>query len=100
MDVITANSLNRVLEIQTSLGKGTAFTIDYGGPQHLLTARHLLPEGESHPEVTIANRFAAHTLRLDLLPVEPDTADIAVAPLEKPVTPELPITPNRDGIIY
>lgn len=100
MDLVTANSFERVLEISTALGSGTAFSIPYAGREYLVTARHLLPEGDPRPEVSIASRHMARTLRLDLLPTDPATADVAVAPLPEAVTPTLPLAAGKDGIIW
>ncbi len=100
MDLVTANSFERVLEIRTGLGSGTAFSIPYVGREYLVTARHLLPEGDPRPEVSIASRHMTGTLRLELLPTDPATADVAVAPLPDAVTPTLPLAAGRDGIIW
>lgn len=97
---MTANTIERTLEIQTALGSGTAFTIDHYGRQYVVTARHLLPRGEQHPEVQLSNRYMRRTLRLDLLDVEPDTADVAVSLLPDPLTPDLPLPASRDGLVW
>jgi S1-C subfamily serine protease len=100
VDLVTANTFERILEIQTELGAGTAFTIERAGHEYLVTARHLLPQGTDQPEVTISSRHMRRTLRLHLLPVEPESADVAVASLDEPVTPTLPLPTGRDGIIW
>lgn len=100
MDLVTANAFERVLEIRTALGAGTAFTLERNGREHVVTARHLLPNGESRPQATLSSRHITRTLRLDLLPAEPENADVAVAPLPEPMTPTLPLAAGKDGIIW
>lgn len=101
MDFVTSNALERVLEIQTSVKSGTAFTIDHGGAQYLVTARHLLPPSEAHPQVQVSNRHVGSLdLRLDLLPVDPDTADVAVSLLPGPITSDLPLPATSNGLVF
>lgn len=100
VDLVTANAFERVLEIRTALGAGTAFTLERNGREHVVTARHLLPNGESRPQATLSSRHITRTLRLDLLPAEPENADVAVAPLPEPMTPTLPLAAGKDGIIW
>jgi acetyl esterase len=42
MPLVTANVWERVLEISTSLGSGTAFVLDIAGSSYVITAAHLL----------------------------------------------------------
>jgi hypothetical protein len=112
--LVEAQAYERVLEIKTSVGTGTAFTIDYpfsgtgtapgqpdeGGRQYLITAKHLLPPSESHPRVELENRFFRAELELDLLAVSPAIADVALAPLERPLTASLYLPAGSQGISF
>lgn len=102
MDVVTSNAFTRVLEIQTELGCGTAFTLDQDGQQYLVTARHLLPPGVPDPEVRLSNRHLRRTLRLELLSVFPATADVAVSPLVEPLTEtaDYPLPATGVGLLW
>lgn len=105
MEFVKSEAYERVLELTTDLGAGTAFTITDEGTQYLVTARHLLPESETTPTVRLANRFIIASqggpvsLELPLLPVEPDGADVAVAPLPEPLTPDLSLVASPDGMV-
>jgi Trypsin-like peptidase domain len=105
-ELVVSEAYERVLEIETALGSGTAFTISEGGAQYLVTAKHLLPEGDLHPTVKLSNRFIAEQLggpvehRCELLPITPDRADVAVAPLPSPLTPDLTLEARTDGLVF
>jgi hypothetical protein len=99
MDLVSANAVERTLEVDTARDSGTAFTIDHLDRQYLVTARHLLPEGEASPEVTLSNRTFSRTLNLDLLPVRPSAADVAVAPLDEPLTIQHPLPATTNGLV-
>jgi hypothetical protein len=98
MDRVTANVIERMYEIESAAGSGAAFTIDFAGRQHLVTAKHLLPPGDPAPDVKVSNRFGSNDLRLGLLDVEPESADVAVAQLDQPLVDDLRLDPTMDGM--
>lgn len=98
-EYVRAEAFQRVLRIESRVGKGTAFTIERGGREWLVTARHLLPE-EPAPEVRLTGRSGEFVLRLGFIPGLADQTDIAVAPLENPITPQLALIPHSDGVIW
>ena len=101
MDLVRANAFERTFEIDTSLDRGTAFTIDRGDRQYLVTARHLLPPDDPTPEVTASIRLRRDSMRLSLLPVRPPQADAAVAPLDEALTiGDLPLPADGDGLVW
>ena len=81
VDLVRANAFERTYELETALGMGTGFTIDFEDRQYLVTAKHLLPPGDPTPEVKVGNRHVRATIQLPLLEVEPTMADVAVGPL-------------------
>jgi len=95
----TANVYERVLELESEIDRGTAFTIDTGKRQYLVTAAHLVPPARDIT-VTVSNRFGSRQLLLRRLVGLPAAADIVVAPLPEPVTPDLPLPATLDGLIY
>jgi hypothetical protein len=98
MTLVTANVISRVLELKTSTGRATAFTLDQGERQYLVTARHLFEPGDSTPTVTVSNAWLApQDLQLDLLEVDPPAADVAVAPLATRLTTELELPATFTG---
>jgi S1-C subfamily serine protease len=101
MNLVRANAFERTYEIETPLGAGTAFTIDHEGRQYLVTAKHLLPEDATQPEVCVENRLASATVRFHPLAVEPPVADVAVTPLSEPLTEGgLPLPASVDGLAW
>lgn len=101
MDLVRANAFERTYEIETTLGAGTAFTIDHEDRQYLVTAKHLLPKGETEPEVRVRNRLASATIRFHPLAVDPPVADVAVTPLSEALTEgELPLPASVDGLAW
>jgi hypothetical protein len=101
MDVVTSNTYRRVFEIVTTSGSGTAFTVDHAGRQWLVTARHLLPRDDPRPKILIhGDAGTSEELDLDLLPVVPGTADIAVSRLDRPLTPDHPLPPTSAEMVW
>jgi len=95
--MITANVWERVVRVEVGRQAGTGFTIDRDGTQLLVTARHLVdapgPMGlyvRGHPVATQHERLT--------LPVP--AVDVAVFRLREPITPDLPLKPEMDGIVY
>jgi hypothetical protein len=97
--LVTAEAYERVLEIETDIGIGTAFTIDEGGRQFAVTAKHLFAPTETRPRAALANRFGKTELQLDLIEVSPESADVAVAPLDPPLTPALDLPASAVGLV-
>jgi Trypsin-like peptidase domain len=96
---ITANIYERVLRITTSVGSGTAFTLEIDDQQYLVTARHLLPAGE---DVTLALEIRGQRWEgvLRPLPGVHREADVAVMRVAEALTPTLPVIPSFDQAIY
>jgi hypothetical protein len=89
-----------MFEIESATSSGAAFTINYQGAQYLVTAKHVLPDGDPNPSVTVTNRFGSEQLDLALLDIQPDAADVAVAPLSTPLTADLRLDPTFEGITW
>ena len=97
--LVRAEAHERVLQIETSRGRGAAFTVEWHGREWLVTARHLLPD-EAAPEVELNSRHGQHRLRLGFIPSRLAAADIAVALLQEPITPQLSLVPSSDGVAW
>jgi hypothetical protein len=94
----TTNILLRVCQIESEVGLGTAFTIEVDGSQYLVTARHVLPNEEP---LSFSLRSATATVHLGPvapLPGVPAGVDIAVLPLEHPISPTYELVPTTDGM--
>jgi hypothetical protein len=95
-----SEAYERVVRIQTSRGRGAAFTIDRNGRQWLITARHLLPAGEPAPECALSRGAFRTTLRLGFLADPGGEGDVAVAPLQSPFTPQLELHATSEGLMW
>ncbi len=95
-----AEAYERVVRIETSVGRGAAFTIDRNDRQWLITARHLLPPNEAAPECVISRGAFRAFLRLGFLADPGGDGDVAVAPLQSPITPQLELHPTSEGLSW
>ncbi len=75
-EIVVGAAYERVLEIETALGRGTAFTITEGGAQYVVTAKHLLPPGDLEPRVALSNR---HILEQFGVPLQHDWGIISAS---------------------
>jgi hypothetical protein len=96
---VRAEAFERVLQLETAAGRGTAFTVEHAEREWLITARHLIPE-EPAPEVRLRSRHIDTRMRLPFLPPLLDSADVAVAPLQQPITPQLELVPSTMGLMW
>jgi hypothetical protein len=79
---VAGNVFVNTLMIQTSNGKGTGFTIDVGGRQYLITARHMISGMGSEGTIEIgkfanANRVVFESYTMKIFPCA-GSIDIAV----------------------
>jgi hypothetical protein len=95
-----SEAYERVVRLQTSSGRGAAFTIDRNGRQWLITARHLLPADEPAPECVLSRGAFRTTLRLGFLADPGGEGDVAVAPLQSPFTPQLDLHATSEGLMW
>lgn len=99
--LITNNVYDRVILLRTANGGfGTAFTIDVSERQYLVTARHVLPEPDGVNMVSLEGPVQIDDLQFETLPGIRPSADIAVMPLDSPVTRQRSVTPTADGIVF
>ena len=81
-----SEAYGRVVRIETTVGRGAAFTIERNGHQWLVTARHLLPPDDPAPECTLSRGAYRTTLRLGFLGDPGGQGDVAIASLQQPIT--------------
>jgi hypothetical protein len=74
-------------------------TVEHAEREWLVTARHLIPP-EPAPEVRLRSRHIDTRMRLPFLPPLLDSADVAVAPLQEPITPQLELVPSSAGLMW
>jgi prepilin-type processing-associated H-X9-DG protein len=95
-----ANIFTRVLRIEIDSGAlATAFTIEVGEKQYLVTARHVLPDQGPHKLKALG-----HTVEFVFegtpVPGIPQNVDIAVFALPEAVTPQFPLPATLTGMTY
>jgi S1-C subfamily serine protease len=100
---VTANVYERVVKLtnEDQSSSGSGFTLDVADRQYLITSAHVLPPEDP---VTVDVLYGGHssTRTLNRIPGVRDGADIAVLPLDTPLTPtrELPVTASFDRMVY
>lgn len=96
--VPTSNVLYRVLRIKTPTQTGSAFTIEVGGKQYLITARHLLKGFGQGGEIELW--IGGHWSRMSARAIYPskELVDIAALDLGRPVTITFPLTASSGGL--
>jgi hypothetical protein len=94
-----SEAYERVVPIQTSRGRGAAFTIDRNGRQWLITARQLLPDDEPAPGCVLSRGASQTTLRLGFLADPGGNGDVAVALLQSPITSQLELHATSEGLM-
>ncbi len=89
--ITTTNVLQRTLCIRKGNSVGTAFTIDRGARQYIITARHVV--GDIAPEDSIALRHQRRWVDVPVTVVglSADETDVAVLAHAVPVTPSHPL---------
>ena len=103
--MITGEIIQQVFSIRTSVGSGSAFTIQIDGKQYLVTARHVLDGDSGTPipkkttlEVRNANQW--HSMECDLIGVGNDPYDIAILALLQALAHFDEIAVGVKGVIY
>jgi hypothetical protein len=89
---VTSNVFTRVLELKSGGQLGTGFTVDVGGRQYLITAKHLVTGIKERGEVDV---FAANQWRKIEVRVFrcADPVDIAVLAPDRLLTPSYTLEP-------
>ncbi|MGH9469614.1 MAG: S1 family peptidase [Terriglobia bacterium] len=95
---VTSNILLRVFMIDVGRDQGTAFTVEHGGQQYLVTAKHImaaLPERTGTIHLFQNRRW--RDLAVKVIQVANPTVDIAVLKIPHPLSPEYPIRATMKG---
>lgn len=96
--MITANFIHRTFRIRAGDSSGTAFTIDVGRRQYVVTARHVIED-----QGNIAFLFNGTWKAIDatLVGLAHGEIDVAVLALPVPLSPpNLPVRVSSDGLAY
>ena len=100
--MITANVIYRVFRLKVGLETGTAFTIEEGGREYLVTARHIAHSLEGKCQVEVFRGGGWTPLEVTTVGHAPRDVDISVlAPAERLMpTRQLPLPASSEGLTY
>jgi hypothetical protein len=100
LQLLTANSLRRTFLIRSGpASAGTGFTVDIGGNQFLITAKHVLAQGALTTEIEIFRSTHWELIPVQCIPVADDRFDAIALRLPFPVSPNFPLTPSHELIL-
>jgi len=100
-EMITANVIHRVFRIRFGKSEGTAFTIEVGQREYLVTARHMVEPIQDSAEIEVFSNGIWTPLRVNLVGHAPDDADVSVVAASRQLTPlNLPMEATHEGLTY
>lgn len=96
---LTSNVLRRVLLIEVGDRDGTAFTIDVGGRQYLITAKHVVAgvQDKAESSIKIMRKTGWKSLQVRVFKCD-DPVDIAVLVPPEQLTVNFPLDPTSKGM--
>ena len=92
-----ASMLDTTFCIRQGNSLGTAFAIEFGDRQYLVTARHVLKDITA--PIHVKRNDNEHLLSPGKAHAHPGSADVAVIPLSTPMTVSSPLTPSADKVM-
>jgi hypothetical protein len=90
--MVPSNIITRVFNLRMGLETATGFNIEVDGRQYLITAKHLVASSPSSGEIEVFHDKNWIKMPFRLIPVEPNTVDIAVLALNQQLSGVLPIS--------
>ncbi len=99
--MITSNVIHRVFRIRFGRSEGTAFTIEVGQREYLITARHVVESIQDSMEIEVFSNGIWTPLRVNLVGHAPGNVDVSVVAASRRLTPpNLPMEATHKGITY
>ena len=98
--MVTANAINRILHIGRADSQGTAFTVDHGGKQYLVTARHVVEGIASGERISVAHQEQEELIEINVVGVGEGAVDVAVLACQQQLSPMHPLEPTTVGLVY
>ena len=93
--MITSNVIQRTLHIKRDNSSGTAFTLDHGGKQYLVTARHVVEGIASGERIFTVQEKQWKTIDINVVGVGEGEADVAVLACQHQLSPTHPLKPSE-----
>ena len=98
--MITTNVLQRTFHIRFGNSTGTVFTVDHGGKQYLITARHVVQGIKSGDFVWIFHDRQWKEVCVSVVGVGAGDVDVAVLSTAVQLSPSFPLEPTQAGLVY
>ena len=100
--MITANVIYRVFRLKVGLETGTAFTIEEGGREYLVTARHIAHSLQGECQIEVFRDGGWAPLQVATVGHAPGDVDISVLAPSERLTPTrpLPLPASSEGLTY
>ena len=97
--LITSNVIHRTFHIKWMLSSGTAFTIDHGNKQYVVTARHVVEGLKSGDSIEIFHDNQWKSLVVDVVGVGEDAIDVAVLACSIRLSPSHALLASSKGLV-
>ena len=98
--MITTNVIQRTFFIKWDDSQGTAFTIERGSKQYLITARHVVEGIKSGAQIEVFHEKQWKNLAIDVVGVGEGEMDIAILACEIQLSPLYPLEPSSANLCY
>ena len=98
--MITSNVIQRTLHIRRDNSVGTAFTLDHGGKQYLVTARHVVEGIASGERIFVVHEGQRKPVKIQVVGVGEGDVDVAVLACQQQLSPMHPLEPNAADLTY
>ena len=98
--MVTANAIHRTLHIGRADSQGTAFTVDHGGKQYLVTARHVVEGIASGERISVAHQEQQELIEINVVGVGEGAVDVAVLACQQQLSPMHQLEPTTAGLVY
>ena len=98
--MITSNVIQRTFHIRYGDTAGTAFAIDRGSRQYLVTARHVVKDITSANSIEILHERQWKTLSVEVGGIGADAIDVSVLACPIRLTPPHPLLASNAGLAY
>ena len=98
--MITANVIHRVFCLGFPNHHGTGFTVDWGGKQYLITAKHLVKDIKEKDTLNIFHENKWKPIDISLVGHCDEGVDISVLATNDQLSPPHPMEPSSGGLGY
>ena len=98
--MITKEVIQRTLQISRGNSQATAFTVDRGGKQYIVTARHAVEGIASGERIFVVHEKQRKPVEIQVVGVGEGEVDVAVLACQQQLSPTYPLAPTSAGLVY